>query len=332
MKSILLTGMIGVFALHLEATTFFVKQGATGSGATWSDATGDLSKALASANAGDEIWIAKGTYYPSDKDRKKFFLIPSGVKVYGGFAGNESSRQQRNPQSNKTVLSGNVGAKTDYLDNSYTIVFLENANEHSLLDGLVIADGNADGTGPTADIERCGAGIYVDGSGPGNMSKPVIQNCIFQNNYARDGAAVYLNGRSGEASATFRNCQFLNNKADLDGGAVFSDGRHGGKSNPIFEDCIFTGNTGNYGGALCNYGGKGESNPHLQNCVFRNNEAYLRGGAIYNMDVEGLARPVINACQFVDNKAVAGKGMYTFSKHGKEDDGQAAMSTTLKIN
>jgi hypothetical protein len=39
------------------------------------------------------------------------------------------------------------------------------------------------------------------------------------------------------------------------------------------------------------------------------------------MDIEGIAHPVINDCQFVNNNAVAGKGMYTFSKPVKESEG-----------
>ena len=31
------------------------------------------------------------------------------------------------------------------------------------------------------------------------------------------------------------------------------------------------------------------------------------------MDVEGIAAPILKQCQFVENKAVAGKGIYTFS-------------------
>jgi hypothetical protein len=79
-------------------------------------------------------------------------------------------------------------------------------------------------------------------------------------------------------------------------------------------NCTFSNPEANYGGALCNYGGKGQCNPIIKNSIFRSNEAFLRGGAIFNMDVEGEAKPVINDCQFVDNQAVAGEGMYTFSK------------------
>lgn len=308
--------------LHLNGNTIYVKQGGSGTGSSWSDATGDLSAALFSAETGDEIWVSKGTYYPTSnqKDRKTAFDIPSGIKVFGGFAGTETSLQQRDFKVNKTVLSGNIGSKSDHADNSFTVVHFKNANASTVLDGFVIADGTSDGTGPSGDIERCGAGMYLDGAGKGGDCSPVVQNCIFQNNFARDGGAVYLNGRGGSCMPSFIGCEFQSNKVDLDGGAIFNDGRHGGIASPSFQNCVFSGNTGNYGGALCNYGGKGTSSPVIKNCVFRNNEAFLRGGAIFNMDVEGEARPMINDCQFVDNQAATGQGMYTFSKPNNEDN------------
>lgn len=321
-RRILLTVMAGMFMLHLNGNTIYVKQAGAGSGANWEDATGDLAAALFTAESGDEIWVAKGTYYPTNnpKDRKTAFNIPSGVKVYGGFTGNETSLQQRDAKSNKTVLSGNIGSRTDHADNSYTVVLIKNGSASTLLDGFIVADGTADGTGPSADMERCGAGMYIDGAGKSNECSPVIQHCFFQNNYARDGGAVYINGRGGKCNPSFVDCEFHSNKVDLDGGAIFNDGRHGGMASPLFQNCVFNGNVGNYGGALCNYGGKGTSSPVIKGCVFRSNEAFLRGGAIFNMDVEGEARPVINDCQFVDNQAVAGEGMYTFSKPQNEDN------------
>lgn len=333
MRHILLAGILGLLTAPLFANNIiFVKQDGTGTGDSWTDATGDLTAALFAAQPEDEVWVAAGNYFPTKgKNRKKSIIVPAGVKLYGGFAGFETSPQQRDIQNNISVLSGNIGSIADSKDNSFSVIYLKDADENTLIDGFVIADGTADGTGPTADRGRCGAGLYVDGSGPQGNAAPVIQNCIFQNNYARDGGAVYLNGRSGICNATFRNCQFLSNKADLDGGAVFNDGRHGGTANPSFLSCSFSNNMGNYGGAICNYGGKGESSPKLQNCVFRNNEAYLRGGAIFNMDVDGVTKPVINGCQFVDNKAVSGRGMYTFSRPKDAREGTTT-ATKLKMN
>lgn len=316
--------------INLHANTIYVKQGAGGTGNSWADAAGDLNAVLFIAQSGDQIWVAKGTYYPtSQEDRRISFTIPSGVKIYGGFAGNETSIGQRNTKSQKTVLSGNIGSKADNSDNSFTVILFKNSNEGTLLDGFVISDGSADGAGPSADKDRCGAGVYIDGSGEGNSASPTIQNCIFQNNFARDGGAAYVNGRGGICNPTFINCDFKNNRVDLDGGAIFNDGRHSGFANTILKDCEFDSNQANYGGAVCNYGGKGQCNPTIKNCIFRNNEAFLRGGAIFNMDVEGEAKPIVNDCQFVDNQAVAGESMYTFSK---PEPKQKTESVKLKMN
>ena len=47
--------------LNLNATTYFVKQGGSGSGSSWSDATGDLTAALFVAQSGEIVMVAKRT-------------------------------------------------------------------------------------------------------------------------------------------------------------------------------------------------------------------------------------------------------------------------------
>ncbi len=331
MRHILLTAIIGLISFQLVSKTIYVKPSGSGNGSTWSTATNDLVSALQNAQLGDQIWVGVGTYYPTQgQDRTACFTIPSGVKIYGGFLGDETSPQHRNTQPNKSILSGNIGSRSESADNSFTVVLIDNSTENNHLDGFIIADGNANGSGPTADLERSGGGLYIKTAIGNESARPIIQDCIFRNNYARDGGAVYVYGRKGECSPTFKNCQFLNNIANLDGGAVYNDGRHGGKANPSFTRCVFSNNKSNYGGAICNYGGGGESSPQINNCVFQNNEAYLRGGAIFNMDIDGLTHPIVNDCQFVNNKAVAGKGMYTFSKYDEKEEG--VVKTTTKMN
>ena len=79
-------------------------------GASWNDAYTDLQDALAVAGASDQIWVAEGTYVPtSTEDRAISFVINNGVKVYGGFVGNETAVWQRDIDENKTILSGNIG-------------------------------------------------------------------------------------------------------------------------------------------------------------------------------------------------------------------------------
>jgi len=326
-KNLLLTAILAITCLTIQAKTIFVKVGTTGNGTSWEDATGDLLAALFAAQSGDEVWVSRGIYYPAnDGDRTVTFTIPDGVKVLGGFIGNETSADQRNPQKNMTRLSGDIGVEGDASDNAYSVITIENAGQNTLLDGFIIEGGVASSDGETGSPQRSGGGLYL------KNASPVIANCIIRNNYARDGGAVYNNGIGAACNPEFINCTFLTNRADLDGGAVFNDGRRGGNASPRFEKCQFVQNEGNYGGAMCNYGGKGKSNPVLIECTFKGNEAYLRGGGLFNMDVAGIAEPVLTHCQFVANKAVAGEAVYTFSAPENNEPQGLVTNTAYKAN
>ena len=73
-------------------------------GSAWADAFIDLQAALAAAVQGQEIWVAEGLYKPgtvadsanvTDVERGQVFQLKNGVSLYGGFAGTETSRDQR---------------------------------------------------------------------------------------------------------------------------------------------------------------------------------------------------------------------------------------------
>jgi hypothetical protein len=94
---------------------FFVKHDASGNndGTDWANAFTSLQSALTAASSADQIWVAAGTYTPTltvggTSDRFKSFQMKDGVAIYGGFAGAETSVDQRVMQNNPSILSGDL--------------------------------------------------------------------------------------------------------------------------------------------------------------------------------------------------------------------------------
>lgn len=289
--------------------TYYVTSTGTGQGTSWSDANQDVNAILFAAKPGDEVWIAKGTYLPTmENNRTAAFFIPSDVKVYGGFSGNETVLSQRNAFENKTILSGEINT-TDAHDNSFNVVIFKSCSNQTVLDGFTISGGTGNGTGTTGERNRCGGGIYIDGSDKASM--PIVSNCIVKNNVSRDGGAVYNNGVAGKANPTFINCLFASNQADFDGGAIFNDGRDGGQSNPSFIQCEIISNQANYGGGVYNYAGNGESSPSFDCCKFKSNEVQKEGVDMFSMELSGKCQPIIKNTTIAKNQLNDKRDAYT---------------------
>lgn len=74
----------------------YVTPSGSGDCSTWATAC-SLQTALTGAASGDEIWVQQGTYAPTTgTDRTATFSLKGGVGVYGGFVGNEATRDARN--------------------------------------------------------------------------------------------------------------------------------------------------------------------------------------------------------------------------------------------
>lgn len=311
MKKLFSILVLSLAVLHLgaqadEAHIIYVQKGSQGDGKSWATAYGDLQQALLDASPNQQIWVAKGVYYPTQtSDRDRSFVIPSGVKLYGGFAGHETSLAQRQWRENLTILSGEIGTD-DYNDNSFTVVYLENASPSTVIDGFAITGGAANGVNDLGDRQRCGAGIFNNGAN--GSSSPTIANCLFMNNYARDGAALYNFARNGNCSPKIVNCQFVGNKADLDGGAIFNDSRSGFTLLEI-EHSLFNGNTANFGAGINNQADNGETRIVLKNSVFKGNTSYVRNIINDNEQIGGIYNLIKQACRFTDNVSVVGDDM-----------------------
>lgn len=165
-----------------------------GDGQCWSTAFEDLNDALAVADAGDDIWVAEGHYYPG-ADREDTFSITTGVSVYGGFDGDEMAFEERRVTSNRVYLNGDIDrnrTNTTYTTralqagDSYHVVTANVASGEARLDGLTIVGGFCDG-----DVNY-GAGVYLQNGALTLHDVDFDEQLGVYLQY--DGASVYADG------------------------------------------------------------------------------------------------------------------------------------------
>ncbi|WNV05470.1 hypothetical protein RP726_03410 [Candidatus Methylospira mobilis] len=278
-------------------------------GTDWKNAFNSLQTALGYAKSGDEIWVAHGTYHPDKTDRKVSFNLKRGVAVYGGFSGNENKLTERDYRKNKTILSGNIGGG-DKTKNTITIVKGEN---NAILDGFIIE--NAYSTAEAKKMHLTPDEIRKndanDGGGMRNfMVSPTVRNCIFRNNHAAKGGAVYNVQEAKLAQARFINVIFDKNSALMRGGAVSNDLG----ASPEFINSKFTNNrSDDKGGALYN---DFASSPIIVNSLFESNSA-ASAGAIGN---DGGSSPLLLNVTIKNNHASSGMGSGLYQGTGANNN------------
>ena len=305
------------------ATIVRVKPGGTGNGSSWATAK-DLAPALLSARDGAELWVAAGSYTPTTTDvdpRIATFTMKSNVAIYGGFAGSETQRSERNWVTNVVTLSGDLlgndnstvsATEPTRRDNSYHVV---TGATSAILDGVTISGGNANMSGnstgggmynyvstPTLTnvtfshniASTSGGGMYIRYT---RTSPLTLTNVAFSGNIAFDGGGIY----NFSSNPTLTNVTFNENRASGSGGGMYnfnsspwlvnatisgnsaSDGGgvYNDSSSPTFTNVTISGNSATHG----NGGGMSNSgNPTLYNVTISGNSASASGGGTYNHD------------------------------------------------
>ena len=136
-----------------------------------------------------------------------------------------------------------------------------------------------------------------------------ILNCTFDSNrvYDKNGGAVYGGalqvGRQEFISNTLiKDCKFINNRAISVSGTQLA---HGGAScirdGVSYENCLFEGNSADFGGALTAH-----CSGTIKNCTFISNSANDYGGAITNSEEINSMNLKIIDCKFDSNTAPYG--------------------------
>jgi hypothetical protein len=303
---------LGAFEFYAEPGVpqpiLYVRASATGlnNGSSWTDAFVDLDDALCLSDENpivDEIWVAAGDYWPHAAYSSTGYELEHVGQLYGGFAGTETRRDQRDPSRNITRLRGDRPVGDGTFVHAKNVIIVYWMPDTAIIDGFTIRGGNAT-IGGSLSGNR-GGGIYAFGG-------VEAHNCIFEENKAENvGGAVYdvfslvdckfvENEAYAGGAAWFEHsavakivrCSFVGNTAETEGGAI------GGEADQLFEvnSCLIIGNEAQEGGGLSI---RGEAN--VVNTLISQNVA-ARGGAVMTDSFGGDPAHIIN-CTIVDNIA-----------------------------
>ncbi len=275
----------------------------TSDGRSWETAFSSIQMAInaavaagASENSPAEVWVAAGTYtgvggeiLAADGSSMAECVVAMAehVHLYGGFAGQETQREQRCVADNTTTIDGGT-------DRSKWLSCVKGA-DNATLDGFFVTHGHGD---MGNDFESfSGGGMHNDGV------SPCVANCIFEKNISMIAGAGILN--TNDASPTVLKCSFRQNDALMGGGAGMFNYRG---ASPTVSDCVFTENGANYGGGMYN----SSASPLVTNCEFIRNSANSAAAGMYNEDGSSAK---IQDCTFTENTVDAfrdfkGGGMY----------------------
>lgn len=332
----------------------FVDHTASGAnnGSSWDNAFTSLQDALTWAavfapSESVDIWVAQGVYFPdvgaglTNNNRRLSFKPAANVAMYGGFAGTESTREQRDWDANPTVLSGDIdgndsvdanGVALSHADiignNSYHVVLLNKINGVATLDGFTITSGKAIGAGILSGVATDeGAGLHSFNSSAN------LLNLRIQGNYASDdGGGIFADssdgrsdmldlqgveliansGRAGgglnleDTYTRIFSTAFLHNEATI-GGAV----RLAYATRTTVRDSVFRGNSASEnGGAIWGF----NSHVAFVNCEITGNHADVNGGAFYENQTNRNVHSVFTNTVISGNSADgAGGGIHRVS-------------------
>lgn len=320
-----------------NATVRYVASGGTGDGSSWANASGNLQAIINASASGDEVWVKAGTYkadqlIDSRRNRSYSFILKSGVSLYGGFAGTETSKDERALKQggakyeyvNETVLSADddvpdvwtreaeAGSTSRY---SWSITGNTKNSNHVLYN----KEGLTDKTevsgftmkGAFADVYQVyagGAAIYVNGW-------LEVRNCIFKENASHfkaestkdyyGGAVTILSTDAAAGKAVVEDCLFENNFTRSSYGSSFGGGLYiegGSVKGCTFKGCV----------SLDNGGGLYSKGATVENCTF--DDCYAgSGGGLYN---EGGTATLITAqnCRSLQGGAVYNNGTLSYAK------------------
>ena len=284
----------------------YVKQANTtsGTGSSWNDALTEFADALIAASEINtvttgkvkEIWIAGGTHRPlyqagnSTHEKSRSFVLVKDVKIYGGFAGTETTLATRDLSltAHATILTGDMNADdgpnfSNYSDNIHHVMIASGDLGSALVDGLTIQGGNANNS-PSGSFtvngnsisNANGGGFYCRGS-----SIQLNHVRIYRNN-ANVGGAIYNQGNNPGSTITINNTIIDENRAGNSAVLYNLDFSSANFSNVLIANNIATAATS---AAIILNSGRSENQLTFTNVTIVGNKLDNgSGGVIFNLN------------------------------------------------
>lgn len=270
-----------------------------GDGATWPTAKRTVAAAIdAIRPTGGEVWVASGTHAGR-------FWLPAFVHLYGGFAGTELVRDERQPAQQPTILDG--GGKPN------VVLSGQGGFGVSTLDGFTVTGGGTFTAG--TNFNKYGLG----GKGGGLLlvvSSPVItNNVITRNSLAYDNTTNQLPSYGAGIACESSYAVIANNTIEDNEILNDFDGSGGGiyclKSMPLITGNRLARNQAGYGPAIYAWA----STPLIVGNTIESNGMYVRL-PLFRGAVEGAVSlhladdALIEGNRFVGNTAGTGAGLH----------------------
>lgn len=269
MKNFIILSLVLLASNLFAGQIFYVTETGAGNkdGSSWSNAYANVQSAIdaaasvATSESPSEVWIAKGTYKHGSA-----MTMKNNVAIYGGFAGTETSKEER-VSGNNTILDGE--GKYRVFNNEYT--GKSPLTNSAKLDNVTIQNGYSSSSG---------AGMY------NYYASPEITNCTFSGNrvssysnysFSHSGGGMY----NSNSNPILTNCTFNANslsakteigRISLSGGGMYNNS----SSSPTLTNCILWGNTSKSSGNEI-YNNDSNSKPTIDTCIIQNGKS-----GIYN--------------------------------------------------
>ncbi len=281
-RALILTATLTLVAAAAHAqTVIYVDDDASpsGDGATWATAYDSLSTALATAQPGDQIWTAAGTYVGN-------FTLTLGVELYGGFDGTETELTQRDWAANPTILDGNASGSV--------VTAPPGATETTRIDGFTITNGfgiHVETSSLIITNNTITRNILIGGIRLDSSSATISNNIIMTN----AGSGISLES----SSATIANNTILGNHTDSFGGGLYVS-----SSSATIVNNTIKGNTAAFGGGMAVY----SSSLVIANNNIIGNTADSGGGGVKLSN----SSPAMTNNTIASNRATTGGGIYLY--------------------